>query len=613
MAGERLKQAREHGAREDWSEALGLITTLRARFPDDPEAAPLELAASEASQQLGDWPGALAHASAAEAAGPDSVAAKARWQKVAITDAWYESTREGAARGRTGLGREALARDVIARADELLKHEPKHPRAADLRWRQGNLAYAHGWWERAAGDFETLAADHAGDARGPDAAALRADALFRMQRYDAAGEAWARTAELAQQAGRDTLARRAAAAQPVCAFRLAEAAVAADSGAHARHAKLFEDVAERWPAYEHAPLAQYRAGLAWAEAGRAREAVLAFETLATRFPKSAWVRDARLRAAGTWERADEPAKAADAWVAFTNAYPADSSAASAWLHAADLYDAAKLNARADTLRLAYLKRWPRDAEGAMEILEVFANRELAAVTPAKPVSTLLAAPKPVRGAAPAPRSYVAEYLKRAAAQPKLASRSLLAHVKFLEGEEAFAACEAVKLTQPLPASIGARQKRLDETLARFRRTVEIGDSTWTIAATCRIGDALNAFGAALESSERPADLRGADLAAYEDVIFQQARVFRGRAQNVWSDLLRQKARTAPNDPWIQQARASLWGGLGDRFAFRPEADHPTLDARAPERPEDDAPPAPAPPRKGRGKTRGTAAPEGTSR
>ena len=191
-------------------------------------------------------------------------------------------------------------------------------------------------------------------------------------------------------------------------------------------------------------------------------------------------------------------------------------------------------------------------------------------------------------------SRLAEYLRWAESNPQLASPDLLAQGKFLEGEEARAAYDVQRLGLPLKKSIPARQKMLDEVIALYRASVDHGVPEWAHASAYRIGQALVAFGEALEASERPADLSGDNLLAYEEVLFKESQVFYDRGEDVWADLLKQnkgkqtEVLTEPNS-WITQARASLWKRLADRFFFRAEFEFPLAAATAPaakELPED---------------------------
>jgi hypothetical protein len=148
-------------------------------------------------------------------------------------------------------------------------------------------------------------------------------------------------------------------------------------------------------------------------------------------------------------------------------------------------------------------------------------------------------------------------------------------VRFLEGEETRSAYDRSRLSQPLETSIPAKQKLLDAVITRYRASAELGVSQWANASAYRIGQALVAFGEALEQSQRPADLHGDDLRAYEEVLNTQAQAFFVRGEDVWTELLRQKGSSA-NDPWIPQAQAALWRRLSGRFFFRPEVEYPLV-------------------------------------
>lgn len=591
VAFEHHRKARATGSRDEWRAALKNYETLLGRWPSDSSAAVFELHAGEACAELGDYPASLAHYRAATDLGRDSAAVRAAWQQVAVTDRWYESTRPAAVRDKaTGPGSDSLARAVITIADRLLEREPKHPQAADLVWRECQLTLAHGWNDQALIQLARFARTYPQDRRAPLAAVERAEVYFREADYAAAGDAFEDALVTARRAGADTLARRVEKALPVCALREAEAAVASDSTAHGRHAQLFEEVARRWPAYEHATAAQYRAGLAWLEAGRTKEGVRALQLLTERWPAHPLARESRLRIAKAYEGSGDNEHAAVAWLEFSKAHPEDPNADEAWLKSADLCDSAGLGSRADDLRAQYLKRWPDDQESALEILETLARKELAALPAERPVSSLLPVVAARTGtgrstakAAPAsPASWLAQYMKRVAKTPVVASKPLFAELRFRFGEEAYQKYSLLALTQPLPKSIAAKQEQLDSVLVRYRRTADLGVPEWTHAATYRIGEALVGFGEALEKSERPKDLTGDDLLAYENVLLEQGQTFRGRGETVWSDLL-DKSRGSVADAWTTRARGSLWAHLGERFLFQPESDFPVVEATGPGR------------------------------
>ncbi len=631
LAAHHLAAARSRDGLADWREALALYETLLERFGDDPGTPRLRLHAAEAAARLERYPVALSHLARASRSGDDSLRVIADWQAVAVTDAWYARRRGGRPDGFEPAA-DSLGRAVLAAADRFRDRHPGDPRLADLAWRQGQIALAHGWHERAAADFGRLAERHPADRRAPEAAALRADALFRLDRFADAGAAYAAAHALARAAGADSLARRTGDAVPISYYRHAEAAVAADSTAFETHARRFERVAKEWPADPLAEVARYRAARAWLRAGRDGEGVRVLRELAERHPDGEFARDAHLELARALERQGHRDEAATALARFAAAFPADSSAGDAMLQAADLYQAAGREAPADSMRLAYVRRFPADLETAMEVHEGLARRELARVGPGLPLASLLppppaAAAKPVRGAKPpaarpVPASRLAEYLGLAQKHPEFASRPLLAEIRFRQGEEARAAGNALAIGLPLERSLPPRQKLLDEAIAHYRASADYGVAEWAHASACRIGQALVEFGTALERSERPADLKGDDLLAYEDVLFDRSQVFHDRGEGVWVELLRQKGRgeAAGSDPWIAEARGALWARLGLRFAYRPEVAYPLVGAQAPARPRPaKAAKAPKPGKRPRGgdpaglANRGAAVAEGEGR
>ena len=579
--------ARQTGSAEDWREALRLYDLLLATWPSDSDVAAIQLDAGEASAQLGDFPAALRHYGAAASVGRDSTVDQALWQRLAVTDRWYESTRKpGTGAARSGLGSDSLAHGVIDAGDALLAHDPNHAKAADVVWRQSQLGLAHGWFERASQDLERMTEKFPDDPRAPLAASQRGDALFKQGDYEAAGQAFEAALASAKHAGRDSLARRAALAVPVCYYRQAEAAVASDSTAYAKHAALFERVATRFPDFEHADLADYRAALAYEKAKRPREAIRVMEALIQSFPRSDYRRDAHLAVAKLHEAAGDEEQAADAYTDFATHYPADHDARTAWLKAGDLLAAAGLAERAEKARLDYIHRYPDDFEAAMEILAPLARRDLDGVSAERPLSSLLDPPAPKKGAKPVKpqppaNTRVAEYLRLARAHPTLASHAIFAQIQFLLGEEAYARYSSARLSQPLAKSIVAKQKLLDSTLVRYRRSINQGDPEWSHASGYRMGQALVAFGDALVQSPPPADLTGDDLKGYEDILAEQSRAFSDRGETVWTDLLRQQKPDAKSDAWLDQARTSLWQRLATRFFFRPETDFPLVRASEP--------------------------------
>jgi hypothetical protein len=300
-----------------------------------------------------------------------------------------------------------------------------------------------------------------------------------------------------------------------------------------------------------------------------------------------------VRSAQAWEAAGDRERAASAWVEFSQRHPGRRRRPASHGCAPPTCATPRERApRADELRAEYLKRWPQDEGNSLEILERLSrSRNGGATRRAGRWGTLLAAPRP-GGKAAVP--YFAQYMKRVAKSPAAASKPLLAEFRFRAAEETFETYRSAPLTQPLPPSIAAKQRLLDSLLVRYRRAVDLGVAEWAHAATYRIGEALVGFGEALEKSERPADLTGDDLRAYENVLLEQAMTFHTQGESVWSELLASTRAVPPMPgrvvPGRHCGRGSATGSCSSPRATSPWPVRPTRQAlpSATRRPRDEA-------------------------
>ena len=443
------------------------------------------------------------------------------------------------------------------------------------------MAYAHGWDEDAAGRLLAFSRNFPADDHAPEAARLAGDAQYRRRDFTAAGAAYEQALALAEKTGRSKLAAELAAVLPLCAYENAAAVDSTQSPAAA--APLYLAVATRWPTYEHASLALYRAGLGYAAAGEHDQAVAAWERIVAVDARGAYGRDAAVRIAQSQEAAGRAASASLAWARFSELYPDGEDAPAALLKAIDLREVAADTVGAEALRDDYLKRFPNDTEMAFAVAGSRARRELdQAARAGTPVATLVTRPVAKKKAAAAPASAVRRYLDLAEAHPDQADASLLARVDYLTAAESLRDYLALPLTQPLPASIERKNKRLEAVVALFNRCVDRGDPEYAHAAAYRIGEAVVHLGTALLASERPAGLSGDDLAAYDEVLREQSWTFTERGENAWAQLLRKADRSSGRDPggWLARTETELWPRLARRYVHRPELEYPLAAASA---------------------------------
>ncbi|MEZ5064474.1 MAG: outer membrane protein assembly factor BamD [bacterium] len=574
--------AQNSDAPTEWTDALSLYEELVAGWPAHAATPTHHYYAGEAAAALHRYPTALDHFARAAASDTASFRTDAEWQGVAVRDAWYESTRPA---GESAVGADSLATPLLAAIDSFTSRWPQDERVGDLLWRKANVAWSHDWKQIAADGWETFLAAEPGDERAVPASRLRAQALYDLEDFPGAAIAYQQAFEIAQVAGADSVAAEIAPLVPHCRFREAER-VATVAGRDGREsAPLFEEVAEKWPDWEHSQTALYRAGLGWAADGLAADAVRSWTHLAERYPDGEYTRDATLEIAHTWEKAERPAAAARAYERFSETFPADADADAALLQAVDLYAKADEPVEAERLRTRYLERFPDDTENVLAILHDRATKELASAGPDRPLSSLLAAAPAAAGAAgktAAGTSSLSRYLELAGEHGELADRGLLAEVAFRQAEETREDYARVRITLPLEPSIAQKKSLLENTLQAYQECAAFGVTPWNRASATRIGETLVAFGDALMASERPADLSGDDLLAYDEVLEEQSWQFYDRGEGAWAELIRQTtAEGSDDDEWTAHAKRLLWPRVAARFVHRPEVEYPLIAATPP--------------------------------
>jgi TolA-binding protein len=580
------EQARKTDHTGSWQSALTHYERYLHYWPDGEESARIHYVAGEAAFRLERYPAALSHFGAAARASADAdaatpaMAADAAWQQVAVTDAWYRSSQRA---GSDDRGADSLATRLLSTAGDFVGRHPQDKRSADVIWRVGNVAYSHGWYTEAAGSLAMLSERFPSDPRAVRAMRMSGDAHYRRADFQAAGAAYEKTVALAVAAGEDSVVTTLRATIPVCYFKHAESVAASDKKhGDASAASLFAAVAERWPGFAHADLAWYRAGLGYAARDKYADAINAWERLLAGYAKSDYARDSAVQIATLHEKSGDKKSAARAYERFSQLYRDDPDAPDALLKAADLLAAAGDTNGADEMRSLFVERFPGEVETVMEIRADRAALELARVaTGQATLSSLMATPSPA-GAVTGTPSNLQAYLALVAANPKLASPSIMAQVDFLKAEETYPAFATVRLTQPLPEAIERKKTKMEELLKLYERCSGHGMAEYARAAAHRIGQVLVEFGDALAASERPADLSADDLVAYDEVLRQQTFGFYDRGIEVWSNLLREIG-DAPDDPgqWIARTRQSLWPRLSARFLYQPEVDYPLVIATPP--------------------------------
>lgn len=570
------REARRTDDVASWQAALANYDHYLSNWPQVSDSHHIHFMAGDAANRLDDYESSIHHFEVAAESDSLPLALDALWQRVAVADSWYRSTQPEPDQN----GADSLAAKLLNTGYDFIDRAADDERCADIVWRQGNVAYAHEWYSAAAASFLLMTKRYPNDPRAPLAVRMGGDAHYRHGEFDAAGAAYEKALEMAVAAGQDSLVTFFRTTIPLCYYKHAESVAEAD-GEHgeADAAPLFAGVADRWPAFEHADLALYRAGLGYASRGLYTEAAGAWERLLANHGDSEYARDSAIQIALTHEKSGDKVAAARAYERFSRLNVEDPDAPEALLKAADLLSAADDDVGADKMRTLFVERFPGEVDAVMDIRAARATRELERVAAGSVTLGSLLAATATGGAV---ASDLQAYLDLAAQNPELATPAILAQVDYLKAEEAYPSYSGMRLTQPLPKAIETKKDKMEALLALYDRCAQHGVTEYARASAYRIGQVLIEFGDALIASERPSGLSEDDLLAYDEVLEEQSWQFYDRGTDVWSELLQQTVRSE-DDPggWISRTQQALWPRLAHRFLYRPEVEYPLVSAKPP--------------------------------
>ncbi|NNF07995.1 MAG: outer membrane protein assembly factor BamD [Candidatus Eisenbacteria bacterium] len=561
------ERAQTSNLESSWTETLRLYEDMLQTWPTDKHAPRTSLYAGEAALNLKQFETAMKHYGTAAASDTASFAEEANWRQVTTADSWHEHLAD--ANSDSKADGQKVAKELRELARTFAAKYPNSKNGFDGIWRGAELALHYRQHQEAADDFSRLASQYPNHEKAPLAAALAGDVLFEAKDYAAAAQGYERALGLLEQAGQDSLRVRVVARVPLSYYRHAEQV--RDKDGLGKAAPAFEQLATRFPDYEHAPQAMYQSGLGYFESKQLGSGFRVMNDFLVRYPEHELARDTHLQIASAHENAGSKLEAAQAYRRYALAYPSEADAVESYLHAMTLLEEAEEKGTLDHFRREFLSAFPEEDDVVMEILHGFAKRELTQVSRENPVSKRLEVK----------RSDLAAYIEKSQSSSDLADPDLLGEIAFLQGEEILAPYLEVYLRLPLNESIEKKKTQLEQVIAAYQRCAEQGSEAWSNAASFRTGYALIHFGDRLEQSERP-NLGAEDLTAYEEVIGEEAWTFFDKGEGIWEELLRTRAE-ASEDPgsWLEKTRKFLWPRLAERFFFRPEMEYPRVEPKEP--------------------------------
>ncbi|HUD70395.1 MAG TPA: tetratricopeptide repeat protein [Dongiaceae bacterium] len=328
------------------------------------------------------------------------------------------------------------------------------------------------------------------------------------------------------------------------------------------------------------PTAEYEAGAAFVRLKDWPKAAETLEAFRSAYPKHELHLEASRQIALAYHENGQLSRAAGEYDNLASESGDPAQRKEALLLAGDLHAQSKEPDRALVSYARFVKDFPHPVEPALEVRLKMADIHKAAKDDTLYRQELAAIVKVDAGAGQ----------ERTARTRTIAGRSAL-----VLAEGTFADFVEVKLRQPFEKSLQEKKQRMDNAIDAMDGLVAYEISDVTAAATYYMAETYFEFSHALHDSERPTDLKGADMQEYEELLEEQAFPLEEKAIKVHEKNVEMMQAGAVN-AWTEKSLARLADLVPGRYA-KPEANSDFLESiesyvyRAPAPPPVVTPPA----------------------
>ena len=145
------------------------------------------------------------------------------------------------------------------------------------------------------------------------------------------------------------------------------------------------------------------------------------------------------------------------------------------------------------------------------------------------------------------------------------TRTLGARSALVLAEQIYQGFLAVKLRQPFETSLKEKRQRMDATIKAMGGLVDYQIADVTAAATFYMAETYFDFSRALKESERPADLKAADLEKFEASLDEAAYPFEDKAIKVHEKNM-EMLHAGVFNPWTEKSLSRLAEMVPGRYA-----------------------------------------------
>ncbi len=337
-------------------------------------------------------------------------------------------------------------------------------------------------------------------------------------------------------------------------FRAAERLPAARAG---ETGSLFLRIANEFPHLPIAPETRFRAGAAFADAGKDPDAIGAFLAVENDAASSPLAPDATRRLAALYERSGNPPAAAERLARLSKLEADDEGRGRHLFRAAELYGDGKDGARS---RRAYVdvSSLP-SAPAEMRILALLRAGESALAEGREDEAETLY------------ERAVRLHREKGGAAPEAAGRAF-----FQRAEIRYRAYLPLRIVPPLEPSFAGKQRALAGCADLYAEAIRVGDAATISASFHRIGEGLEDFRAAILASPSPGDLSAEEKEEYVFLLEERAAPIEERAVESYRNNLRQAVAADHFDPFVAKSRERLRALRPALFARKPEFAFPAL-------------------------------------
>jgi hypothetical protein len=144
-------------------------------------------------------------------------------------------------------------------------------------------------------------------------------------------------------------------------------------------------------------------------------------------------------------------------------------------------------------------------------------------------------------------------------------RTLAGRSALVLAEQLYQACVAVKLRQPFETSLKEKRTRMDATIKAMSGLVDYQIADVTAAATFYMAETYFDFSRALKESERPADMKGANLEKFEADLDEAAYPFEDKAIKVHEKNM-ESLHAGVFNTWTEKSLSRLAEMVPGRYA-----------------------------------------------